>query len=169
VNDESVTVMGARAMHSIARQTAAPIIVVGLLLLAGCGPQGRTEIASGTVDGAAWSASAYRDNGVCVEVQAAGRDTQKVCGISDDGSWRTDAPGGGTFLAAWTRNTSAVRAIVSLRDGSSVEADAVPAPDVSDLRFLVWVLPASAHTTELELLDGADAVVGTWDLRGPGA
>jgi hypothetical protein len=148
------------------------IVAVGLLAVAvvACGslaPDGGTEVASGTIDGAAWAARAgLTGQGVCLEVHVEGvAENNRICGLSegDSGVSLFDL-GAGTFVTGSRSDPRAATVRVTLADGTVSAAAVTGAGTATSLRFFVVALPRGTVPDLVETIDAEGGVINTIQL-----
>ncbi len=141
-----------------------------VVLLAACSGEAtepsEIQIGSGTLQSGSWSAWVYDSftTGVCFEIRSSGRDSERICDLSVDnaGIWRPDAmPEDAELVAGTTTEAAAQLALITLADGTQVEAETNEATAVSPLRFFVMTIPAGAEARQLDVLDASGEILDT--------
>lgn len=158
-------------MHRTPVGGLAAALVVAAISLAGCASAPRYQVGGGSIGSSGWSAWAYQgpnEYRTCLEIVAAKRVTDRLCNLesSDTGSWQPDAPAGEPgFVAGTTIDPRAVKAVLTLGDGSHVEAAVNGAPDVGPIRFFVLVAPPDGVRDHVDLVDAAGTLLTTLALH----
>jgi hypothetical protein len=151
------------------KRRSALVPLVATCLVA-CSSSTQAQLAAGSLGSGGWSMWTTRDQAsdICLEIRAAGRETDRLCGLTPDngGMWRPDAPPGDpSFVAGTLDDPAAASARAVLADGTRLSSRALASAAVSPLRFYVMVLPAGATLAQIDYLDPSGAVVTS--LPGP--